>query len=113
MQNHTSPLYTTESRVAVLENEVELIRKSIDKIHSSQKEILNSYNKHDVESEHYRTLIDELIAEKKVKTASEKAKLEARSAIVDKLITAGILSSMGIILALAWSGLTDKLTNGG
>lgn len=104
---------TTESRVAVLENEVELIRKSIDEIHSSQKEILNSYNKHDIESEHYRTLIDELIAEKKMKTASEKAKLEARSAIVDKLITAGILSSIGIILTLAWSGLTDKLTNGG
>lgn len=104
---------TTDSRVAVLENEVELIRKSIDEIHSSQKEILNNYNKHDIESEHYRTLIDELIAEKKMKTASEKAKLEARSAIVDKLITAGILSSIGIILTLAWSGLTDKLTNGG
>ena len=102
-----------DARIAVLESEVILIRKSIDEIRNSQKEILSSYNKHDIESEHYRTLINELIEEKKIKTANAKAKLEARSAIIDKLITAGILSSMGIILALAWSGLTDKLTNGG
>ena len=102
-----------EERVAVLENAVANIQGDIKYIRGNQQEILSKYHNHEIESEHYKTLIDELIEEKKMKVAEAKSKVAARSAIVDKLIVAGIISSMGIILTLAWHGVIDKVTSGG
>ena len=89
-------------RVATLENEVESIEKNIDEIHTSQKEILDSYHRHEIESERYRLLIDEIIEEKRAKVA----RIEA---ITEKLITRGVIAAIGLVLLLTWAGFKAKV----
>ena len=93
---------TPEEQIAVHENEIQDIRRDIAEIKDSQKHILDSYHHHEVESERYRLLIDELIDERKAKVA----RIEA---ITEKLITRGVLATIGLLLLLAWAGFKTKV----
>lgn len=90
------------SKVAALEIYVKTIMVDVDEIKDTQKEILVKHHAHDIESEHYRTLIDEIIHEKRAKSA----RIEA---ITTTLLSRGMLATLGLILLLAWAGLKGKI----
>ena len=89
-------------KIARLEVSVTTIIKTVDEIKANQQKILDRGHVHDLESERYRVLIDEIVEEKRVKIARVEA-------ITDKLITGGLWSAAVLLLTLAWHGLKGKI----
>lgn len=91
-----------EKKLAVHESEIADIKKYVQDIKDVQREILNSYHAHELDSVKYKALVDEIVKEKESKRL-------ARQAMTDKLITSSIWGVLVLVVTLMYHGIKAKL----